>query len=255
MRRPAFGGAAIAVTALLAACGQGGLLDRLAAGEVGRVASVQSGDVFVLQNGLVVRVSGIETPWPDEAGGPEAQAELARLVQGRSVQLFYGGARRDARGRALAQVRLVDDRQWVEGAMLSSGWARVRTFPDNRALDRPMLEDEAKARIGRRGLWSLPAYEVRLPQEVTPDVRGYQIVEGRVVAVTPTRNGVFLDFRPDRRGFAALIETRAVRDFEAAGLAPAGLRGRLVRIRGVVGWDGLMTLDHPEPVELVKEKS
>jgi hypothetical protein len=176
-------------------------------------------------------------------------------VQGRTVQLFYGGARRDARGRALAQVRLIDNRQWVEGAMLAEGWARVRTFPDNRALDQPMLEDEARARIGKRGLWALKDYAVRLPEEVTPDVRGYQIVEGRVFAVTPTRSGVYLDFRPDKRGFAALIDQHAVADFQAAGIAPQSLSGRLVRVRGLVGWDGLMKLDHPEPVELLKERS
>jgi micrococcal nuclease len=237
------------------ACSEGARLDRLAAGETGKVASVQSGDTFTLQSGLVVRVSGIETPWMDERGGPDARDELSRLVQGRTVQLFYGGALRDARGRALAQVRLVDNRQWVEGTMLRDGWARVRTFPDNRALDRPMLEDEAEARIARLGLWALDDYQVRLPNEVTPDVRGYQIVEGRVAAVTPTRRGVYLDFRQDQRGFAALIDPHAVGDFQAAGLAPASLKGRIIRVRGVVGWDGLMTLDHPEPVELVKERS
>jgi micrococcal nuclease len=256
VRRAGTGFAFLIVAFALAACGgEGGLLDRLAAGETGKVASVQSGDVFTLENGLVVRVSGIETPWMEEPGGPRARDELSRLVQGRSVQLFYGGARRDARGRALAQVRLVDNRRWVEGTMLSDGWARVRTFPDNRALDRPMLEDEARARMARRGLWALEDYEVRLPEEITPDRRGYQIVEGRVLSVTPGRTGVYLDFRPDRRGFAALIDPRAVADFRAAGIAPDILRGRLIRVRGIVDRDGLMKLDHPEPVEVLKEKS
>ncbi len=255
MRRVGIGFACLTVAVGLTACGEGGRLDRLAAGETAKVASVQSGDTFTLANGLVVRMSGVETPWMDERGGRQARDELSRLVQGRTVQLFYGGARRDARGRALAQVRLVDDRQWVEGTMLSDGWARVHTFPDNRALNQPMLEDEARARTARRGLWALKDYEVRLPEEVTPDVRGYQIVEGRVARVTPTRSGVYLDFRQDERGFAALIDPRAVADFQAAGIAPASLRGRLVRVRGIIGWDGLMKLDHPEPVELVNETS
>jgi micrococcal nuclease len=186
----------IVVALGLAACGgEGGRLDRLAAGETGKVVSVQSGDVLTLANGLIVRVSGIETPWMDEPGGPQARDELSRLVEGRSVQLFYGGARRDARGRALAQVRLVDNRQWVEGTMLSDGWARVRTFPDNRALDQPMLEDEARARIAGRGLWTLKDYEVRLPEEVTPDLRCYQIV--RRGHARPSR-------LPDRRGQGAI---------------------------------------------------
>ena len=100
VRRAGTGFAFLIVAFGLAACGgEGGLLDRLAAGETGKVAQVQSGDTFTLENGLVVRVSGIETPWMDEAGGPQARDELSRLVRGRSVQLFYGGARRDAHGR------------------------------------------------------------------------------------------------------------------------------------------------------------
>jgi endonuclease YncB( thermonuclease family) len=239
---------------LLAACGDGAKLDRLAAGETGRVASVKSGDEVVLANGLDVRVTGIQAPWPDEPGGAQARDALAALVLGRDVQLFYGGARRDSHGRALAQVRIVDGRRWVEGAMLSEGWARVRTFGDNRALAQPMLDAEADARAARRGLWAMKDYEVRLPQEVTADVTGFQLVEGRVEGVTGTDRGTYLDFRKDRRGFAVLIDAHAVGDFEAAGAAPSSLMGRLVRVRGIVGRDGQMRIDHPEPVELLKER-
>jgi micrococcal nuclease len=238
----------------LLGCGDGGALDRLAAGERGKVVSVQSGDELTLDSGLAVRLSGIETPWADEAGGPGARAALTKLVLGREIQLFYGGVRRDSRGRALAQARLTGDRRWVEGAMLSDGWARVRTFADNRALAGPMLEDEARARRAKRGLWVLPDYEVRLPEEVTRDIRGYQIVEGRVASVTTARSGVYLDFTADHKGFAAVIDPHAVPDLTVAGVAPASLVGRLIRVRGMIGWDGLMRIDHPEPIELLKER-
>lgn len=238
----------------LAGCGEGGALDRLAAGEQGKVVAVASGDTLTLDNGLVVRLSGVEAPWTDEPGGAAAQADLSRLVLGRQVQLFYGGKRRDPRGRALAQVRLVDGRGWVEGALLRDGWARVRTFADNRALAAPMLEDEARARRAKRGLWALPNYEVRLPTEIGRDARGYQIVEGRVASVTTAHNGVYLDFRADKRGFAAAIDPHAVADLAAAGEAPATLAGRLIRVRGLIGWDGLMRIDHPEPIEVLRER-
>lgn len=243
-----------AALAALTACGEGGVVDPLAAGEKGKVVQVRSGDEVVLDNGLDVRVAGIETPWTDEPGGAQAQAALAKLVQGQEVQLFYGGARRDRRGRALAQLRLVAGRRWVEGAMLRDGWARVRTFADNRALARAMLDDEAAARLGRRGLWAMPDYEVRLPQEVSPGLLGFQIVEGRVLAVTPTRDGVYLDFTPDRRGFAVLVPPRAAGDLAAAGIAPESLKGRLVRVRGMIEGNETLRIDHPEPVELIKEK-
>ena len=242
----------VAIAVALAGCGEGGALDSLAAGERGKVVAVSSGDELTLDNGLLVRLSGIETPWTDEPGGAGAHADLIRLVLGRDVQLFYGGARRDPRGRALAQVRLVDGRTWVEAALLRDGWARVRTFADNRALAGPMLEDEARARRAKLGLWALPDYAVRLPAEVTGDTQGYQIVEGRVASVTTARSGTYLDFTRDHSGFAAVIDPRAVGDLTAAGLAPASLAGRLIRVRGTVGWDGQMRIDHPEPIELLK---
>jgi endonuclease YncB( thermonuclease family) len=243
-----------AIAFALVGCGEGGGLDRLAAGERGKVVSVRSGDELVLDSGLDVRLSGVETPWMDESGGAGAQAWLNSLTLGRDVQLFYGGARRDPRGRALAQLRLDEGRTWVQGAMLRGGWARVRTFADNRALAAPMLNDEARARRARLGLWALPDYEVRLPAEMSREVRGYQIVEGRVASVTPARGGTYLDFNHQKSGFAAVIDPHAVGDLAAAGMAPASLTGRLIRVRGMVGWDGLMRIDHPEPIELLKER-
>ena len=253
MRRLLIAGMGL-VLLVLAGCGEGGAVDRLAAGETGKVVSVASGDEIALDNGLQVRLAGVESPWMDEPGGPGAQADLSRLVLGHAVQLFYGGARRDPRGRALAQVRLIDGRIWVEGRLLRDGWARVRTFADNRALNAVMLNDEAHARKARLGLWAMPDYEVRLPQEVTRDTHGYQIVEGRVASVTSARGGTYLDFSKDHSGFAAVIDPNAIGDLTAAGMAPANLTGRLIRVRGMIGWDGQMRIDHPEPIELLKDR-
>jgi endonuclease YncB( thermonuclease family) len=244
----------LAALLALAGCGEGGALDRLAAGEKGKVVSVASGDEIALDNGLQVRLAGVETPWMDEPGGPGSQADLSRLVLGRQVQLFYGGARRDPRGRALAQVRLIEGRTWVEGRLLRDGWARVRTFADNRALNAVMLNDEARARKARLGLWAMPDYEVRLPQEVTRDTHGFEIVEGRVAGVTSARGGTYLDFAKDHSGFAAVVDPNAVGDLTAAGMTPSSLMGRLIRVRGMIGWDGQMRIDHPEPIELLKDR-
>jgi micrococcal nuclease len=245
--------AAVALACLLAACSEGAALDRLAAGEIGVVVEVQSGDALTLDNGLTVRLAGVETPYPDEPGGVQARAALERLVKGRQIQLFYGGARRDPDGRVLAQARLTRSDRWVEGALLRQGWARVRTFSDNRALADAMYEAEAKARIAKRGLWAMSDYEVRLPEE-TRDLRGFQIVEGRPLSFTETRGGGYLDFAANRQGFAVELSHEAEDDLRTAGSNPAELVGRLIRVRGVLGGDGVMRIDHPEPIERLKEK-
>jgi micrococcal nuclease len=247
-------GLALLALLTLTACGDGAALDRLAAGERGKVVQVNADNALVLSSGLVARLSGVTAPNADEPGGEAAHADLVRLAQGREVELFYGGRRRDLSGRALAQVRLVAGRRWIQQALLNDGAARVRTYADNRALAQPMYAAEAKARRHDRGLWASPVYAVRLPTEMGPDVTGFQIVEGRVVRVTQASGSVYLDFNDERRGFAVNIPDEAAGDLRAAGMAPQTLQGRLIRVRGVVDFRGLMRIDHPEPIEVLKER-
>jgi hypothetical protein len=89
---------------------------------------------------------------------------------------------------------------------------------------------------------------------MTRDTHGFQIVEGRVVSVTPARGGTYLDFTKDHSGFAAVIDPSAIGDLTAAGMAPSSLTGRLIRVRGMIGWEGQMRIDHPEPIELLKDR-
>jgi micrococcal nuclease len=234
---------------LPAGCGAAPGLDQLARGETGRVVRVLSGSVLVLDNGLNVRLAGIEAPDRDDPGAESATAELNRLAAGREVTLFYGGARRDAYGRALAQVRRREGRVWLQRAMLGAGQARVRTYADNRALARPMLEAEAGARQARRGLWVDQTYAVRLADEAAP---GFQIVEGRLSSVRRLGDDTVLSFSRGR--VTAFIPARAGRDFANAGIEPASLTGRLVRIRGQVRSDFGLRLDHPEALELLVER-
>lgn len=234
---------------VLAACRPAPKLDQLAGGESGRVTDVRSGDLLVLDTGLVVRLAGLETPRREEPGYEAARAALQSLAAGRQVTLFYGGAKRDAYGRALAHVRRADGRLWLQGAMLKAGHARVRTWSDNRALARPMLDAEARARQAGRGLWADPVYAVRLAPEAQS---GFQLVEGRVARVAPAGEDLMLGFSQGR--FAGVIPRRAIRDFDAAGAAPADLVGKLVRVRGFVRSDLRMRLDHPEAVEILVER-
>lgn len=214
------------------------------------MAEVRSGDVVVLASGLVVKLAGLDAPRRDAPYADQARATLQDMVDGREVELLYGGAKRDAYGRALAQVRLVKGRRWVQDALLRAGAARVRTYADNRALARRMLDAEARARADGKGLWR--SYRVLLPEEVTRNTDGFQIVEGRVRRSGDAYGRLYLDFGADGRGFSVEIPAKAERDFAQAGLSPQALRGRLVRVRGLVSGE-VMRLDHPEAVELLRE--
>ena len=237
----------------MAACSDSGALEGLAAGDKVRVRTVASGDALEIDDGRSVHLAGVEAPKPGRPFAEAARTILERLARDQRVQLFYGGAHTDPFGRTVAQVRTVDRRVWLEGALLDAGAVRVRTFADNRALAGVMLKREARARTARQGLWALADYRVRLPEEVGPDERGLVVVEGRVARAGRTREGdVYLDFSQDwRSGVSAEIPRPALRDFRAAGYDPQGLEGRLIRVRGSV--HGLrITVDHPEQVERLR---
>ena len=119
-----------------------GLVD----GGSAEVASVVDGDTIVLKDGSQVRLVGIQAPklplgrpnFPAWPMAEDSKAALERLVNGKSVDMRYGGARRDRHGRHLAQL-YTQDGTWVQGALLAGGFARVYSFPDNRAVVGEML--------------------------------------------------------------------------------------------------------------------
>jgi endonuclease YncB( thermonuclease family) len=240
---------------LLAGCGAEVALDGLAEGGRGVVTAAAAGDAVTLSDGRVVRLAGVEAPHGDAPYAAEAKATLERLAMGREVALLHGGARADPYGRVIAQLRDRKSRRWLQEALLEAGAARVRTYPDNRALARPMQTAEARARIARRGLWSLPAYQVKLPEELTAADRGFVIVEGRVGRVVRSRGSLFIDF--ERRG-PDLVSVQAPialePDLAAAGIDVTRLQGRLIRVRGSV-YSQRISLDHPEQVEMLNSSS
>ncbi len=238
--------------ACLAGCGDRGALDGLSAGRLGRVSRVMSGDTLALEDGDEVRLAGVEAPHVDQPYGDDAARALERLAGGRQVQLMHGGARTDPFGRTVAHIRIVEGHRWLEGALIDAGAVRVRTFADNRALAKPMLAGEARARFDRRGLWALDAYRVRLPNEVD-GAHGLTIVEGRIAHVGRTADGdLYLDFDGDwRSNFSAEVSRGSLRGFRSAGLDPMDLQGQMVRIRS--GARGLrLVLDHPEQIERLR---
>jgi endonuclease YncB( thermonuclease family) len=240
-----------AVALSLAACGG---VDQLAAGPKGVVAEVRSGDAVVLRGGQVVRLVGIEAPKGDDAFAGQARDALSRLVLGQEVQLMFGGARQDAYGRTLAHLKLTRGDVWVEQALIRAGDVRVHTYPDNRALGRVMLDDEARARQAKRGLWGLRDYQVRLPDEAAAKPFGFQVVEGRVTVAAEDRDGVRVSLE---RWVSAEVPANAQGVFAASGMRLADLPGKLVRVRGLLrpgSGEAVMKLDHPEQIELLRER-
>lgn len=236
------------------------VFDRLQRGETARVVAVVDGDTLVLENGVEVRLVGIQAPklalgrvgfveWPL---AEEAKATLEQLTVGHAVTLYYAGRRVDRYGRALAHLRR-DDGLWVQGAILKRGLARVYSFRDNRSLVSDILMLERQARAARRGIWALPFYAVRTPDDIEQHVDSFQLVEGRVLDAAVVRGRIYLNFGEDwHTDFTITVAPEHRELFENAGWDPHALEGRVVRVRGwVKSFNGpMIEATHPEQIEV-----
>ncbi|MFC6199315.1 thermonuclease family protein [Ponticaulis profundi] len=132
-------------------------------GERGYVVRVMDGDTFALNTGQVVRMVSIEAPSfayrsrEEMPFAEEAKEALEHLVLGREVSLLYPGLTRDRYDRALAQVYVRQEQGgeiWVNQAMVRSGHAWVRLYPDTAGGSEELWADEEAARLEERGLWA-----------------------------------------------------------------------------------------------------
>ena len=254
--------AAMMVLAAFPAAACDGLRD----GPKGTVGSVVDGDTLILDNGLAVRLVGIQAPhlalgrdgladWPK---GRAAKAELERITLGQKVLLRTGGADTDRHGRLLAQVYLADTTDWVQQRMLAAGMARVYSFPDNRACMAELYAAEGQARLAKLGIWSDPYYRVRRadrPADFATLAGHFELVEGRVLAAQKTGGRIYLNFgRRYAEDFTAVIDQKALRLFAEDQRDPLRLMGALVRVRG---WVDLASggpridISHPEQIEVL----
>lgn len=241
--------------------------DGLVDGPKGTVTSVTDGDTVILDTGLVVRLVGTQAPklprgsdafeaWPK---AEQSRLALERLVLGQPVRVRHGGERIDRHGRTLGQLFIAGDSEtWVQQQMIATGWARVYSFPDNRACVPQLLAAETEARLNKLGIWADPYYFVRQadrPDDFAGRPGYYELVEGRVLKADKAQGRVYLNFgRSWKEDFTAVIDKAALGLFSRAGYDPLSLEGALVRVRG---WmeevDGpRVEITHPEQIEVLR---
>jgi endonuclease YncB( thermonuclease family) len=225
------------------------------------VVDVIDGDTVVFADGSEGRLVGIQAPklalgrrgfvdWPLAA---EAHAALRDMALDRDLVLAFGGTERDRYGRWLAHLFRAEDGLWLQGEMLRLGLARVYSFPDNRAAVAALLALERDARAAELGIWALPAYAIRAPEETDALLDRFEIVEGVVLDAAAANGRVYLNFGADwRTDFTVSIAGQSLALFAQAGLDPLALERRRIRVRGWIERYNGPTIEatHPEQVEL-----
>jgi len=218
------------------------------------------GDTVETGQGLL-RLAGIEAPKLSGFGDRElagtAKAALERRVAGRLLQLARVGAGPDRYARVHAQVFLADG-TWLQGELVGQGLARVRPLVGEEACVPALLTAEDAARTGALGIWADGQYRPRDANDPSLSQQNgiYEVVEGRVLSVGHGSYMVFLDFGPNyRRDFTVMVPSSVAESFAEAGLPVDGLKGRLIRVRGVIEESGgpAIRVYHRTAIELLDD--
>ncbi len=216
------------------------------------VAAVRDGRTLQLADGRVLRLAAVEAP-------DESRAALQTLTAGRTLRLARltdGDAAHDRYGRLIAFAFAGDDALTVQQRLLAQGAAQVSAQVGDRSCADALLAAERQARAGRRGLWADPNF-APLAADNRARLEGqrghFVLVEGKVLSVRVSGGTIYMNFgRRWTRDFSVVIPRRAHAAFAAAGVDPARLEGRRVRVRGFIEQrrGPIIEADAPEQIEI-----
>lgn len=162
--------------------------------------------------------------------------------------------RENRMGHQLGHIVTKKEPQWINGALLAHGLARVYTSPNAPEMNDQMLMVEDEARREKRGLWAEGSeYNVLTPETADQAMGKLAIIEGVVVKSASVRNNIYLNFGQDwKTDFTVMITPALRKKLAHKGIDPLGLSGKKLRVRGYVReYNGpLIELETPEHFEL-----
>lgn len=188
-----------------------------------------------------------------------ADGAVARLaaVAGEAVAVQVAGGR-DRWGRLPARIVLARGGTDLATLLIGEGLALVDVGEAD-GLCRPgLLASEAEARTAWRGVWGSLLVPAEDPEAVAALAGGFAVVEGRVVGIGERPRWTYVNFGRDfRRDFAVSISRRNWEAMRRAGLTAETLKGRRIRVRGIVEMRRApgMEITSAEMIERVDEGS
>jgi endonuclease YncB( thermonuclease family) len=219
-------------------------------GASGRVVSVDEQLELTLENGIRLKIVGVDPPRPTP-GDPDldvrARDRLAQWLGGQEIFFRPLDPGPDRWGRVVAFVFAVAPeftngpgpaRLPVGEALIDAGLARYEPSAAARPCRNALLAAEAGARASGLGLWADPYYAIIAAADrlsFAEKAGSSVIVEGRITGVASRRPRITLYFGP-RQGwdFSVTILPRNSKTFEMAYSSLSGLTGQTVRVRGLL---------------------
>jgi micrococcal nuclease len=233
-------------------------------GPVRTVTRVVDGETLVLDDGKAVRLIGALAPragdanaspgaWPPEL---DAIRALSDLVLAKRVKLAFAGRKYDRYGRELAQVFVVDRgrEDWVQGALLRGGYARVYGLPESFVCAHELMAHEAEARRQRLGLWNNGVYRALPadhPGEIMKQRGKYERVTGTIVSVGRTKGATYLNYSNDwRTDFTVRIDKKVLGANPDFDKSLDALASKTVTVRGWIDRRNGPLIDISDPSQL-----
>lgn len=251
---------AAAAALLVAVAGSSGAIACGGEAQSDRIVGIPARGELRLESGRTVRLSGVRLA---DAGaiGADARAALDALVQA-PVTVRLIDAAPDRWGRVPGIVALADDADGADLArrLVARGLAFVDAGDMGRLCDPGLLEIETKARRDGIGLWAEPDAQP-IAADDAPALAAardrFALVEGRVRSVGVRERRVYLDFAgSDAETFTAVVPAEIFARLEASGLDARALRGRRIRVRGIIqDWRGAaVTVTAAETIEILEAR-
>lgn len=187
---------------------------------------------LVLGSGARAVLSGLH--WPEEAAESAAAADWLLAHRGRRLTVTSRGEP-DRWGRIRIDAALDGEATDLAGGLIAAGLAATDAGEGD-ALCRPaLLALEQAARDEGRGIWRAKAPDVRDGAALRVAVGRFVVAQGRLVGVGERPGRTYLDFvGRGQDGLTVTVSKRTWRQLRERGLSAATLKGRLVRVRGIV---------------------
>jgi endonuclease YncB( thermonuclease family) len=215
-----------------------------------------NGDLKLAKAGLV-RIRDVRLP----ETGPERERALGRLRAhvGADFAIRSNG-RRDRWNRLEAQLHAPTDPEIdLATDLVSAGLALVDPAAAPVLCRTDLLAIEDKARQEGLGVWQLERYKPASVAEVSrllARVGEFALIEGRIRSVGERQGRTYLNFGSDwSHDVTVILPKKAWLRLIDSGLSAAALRGRVVRIRGLVENAGgpALTVTAPETIEVLQD--
>ena len=219
-------------------------------GTSGRVVSVNERLELTLEDGIRLKIAGVDPPRPTP-GDPDldvrARDRLAQWLVGQEILFRPLEPGPDRWGRVVAfvfapapdQTNAPEQARMPAGEVLiDAGLARYEPSAAARPCRSALLAGEAGARASGLGLWADPYYAIIAAADrlsFAEKAGSSVIVEGRITGIASRRPRITLYFGP-RQGwdFSVTFLPRNSKTFEAAYASLAALTGQTVRVRGLL---------------------